>query len=32
MQNGVSLADLVSAIDSNNHNKGAGYIEKRGEQ
>jgi cobalt-zinc-cadmium resistance protein CzcA len=29
---GVSLADLVSAIDSNNHNKGAGYIEKRGEQ
>jgi len=29
---GVSLADLVSSIDSNNHNKGAGYIEKRGEQ
>jgi cobalt-zinc-cadmium resistance protein CzcA len=29
---GVSLADLVSAIDSNNHNRGAGYIEKRGEQ
>ena len=29
---GVSLADLVSAIDRNNHNTGAGYIEKRGEQ
>ena len=29
---GVSMADLVSAIDSNNHNRGAGYIEKRGEQ
>ena len=29
---GVSLADLVSAIDHNNHNTGAGYIEKRGEQ
>ena len=29
---GVSLSDLVSAIDRNNHNTGAGYIEKRGEQ
>ena len=29
---GVSMADLVTAIDQNNHNVGAGYIEKRGEQ
>ena len=29
---GVSLSDLVSAVDRNNHNMGAGYIEKRGEQ
>ena len=29
---GVSLSDLVSAVDRNNHNTGAGYIEKRGEQ
>ena len=29
---GVSLVDLVNAVDSNNHNRGAGYIEKRGEQ
>ena len=29
---GISLADLVTAVDSNNHNRGAGYIEKRGEQ
>lgn len=29
---GVSLADLVTAVDRNNHNTGAGYIEKRGEQ
>jgi len=29
---GVSLSDLVAAIDRNNHNTGAGYIEKRGEQ
>ena len=29
---GISLNDLVSAINRNNHNAGAGYIEKRGEQ
>ena len=29
---GVSMEDLVAAIDQNNHNVGAGYIEKRGEQ
>ncbi len=29
---GVSMAELVSAIDRNNQNAGAGYIEKRGEQ
>ncbi len=29
---GVSLSDLVAAVDRNNHNTGAGYIEKRGEQ
>ncbi|MFM7658940.1 MAG: efflux RND transporter permease subunit [Burkholderiaceae bacterium] len=28
----VSMAELVGAIDSNNQNAGAGYIEKRGEQ
>ncbi|MBM3336152.1 MAG: CusA/CzcA family heavy metal efflux RND transporter [Betaproteobacteria bacterium] len=29
---GVSMENLVAAIDQNNHNTGAGYIEKRGEQ
>ncbi len=29
---GVSLAELVNAVDRNNQNAGAGYIEKRGEQ
>lgn len=29
---GVSMSELVSAIDHNNQNAGAGYIEKRGEQ
>ncbi len=29
---GVSMAELVGAIDRNNQNAGAGYIEKRGEQ
>ena len=29
---GVSMGELVSAIDRNNQNAGAGYIEKRGEQ
>lgn len=29
---GVSMGELVSAIDQNNQNAGAGYIEKRGEQ
>ncbi len=29
---GVTMSDLVAAIDRNNHNTGAGYIEKRGEQ
>ena len=29
---GLSIADLITAIDRNNHNAGAGYIEKRGEQ
>ena len=29
---GVSMAELVAAIDRNNQNAGAGYIEKRGEQ
>lgn len=29
---GVSMENLVAAIDQNNHNAGAGYIEKRGEQ
>ncbi len=29
---GVSLAELVTAVDRNNQNAGAGYIEKRGEQ
>ncbi len=29
---GVSMGELVSAIDHNNQNAGAGYIEKRGEQ
>ncbi len=29
---GVSMAEMVGAIDRNNQNAGAGYIEKRGEQ
>lgn len=29
---GVSMENLVAAVDQNNHNVGAGYIEKRGEQ
>ncbi len=29
---GLSMADIVGAIDSNNSNVGAGYIERRGEQ
>ncbi|MCZ4307072.1 CusA/CzcA family heavy metal efflux RND transporter [Zoogloeaceae bacterium G21618-S1] len=29
---GLTLADMVTAIDRNNANVGAGYIEKRGEQ
>jgi cobalt-zinc-cadmium resistance protein CzcA len=29
---GVSMENLVTAIDQNNQNTGAGYIEKRGEQ
>lgn len=29
---GLSLGDLVSALERNNNNVGAGYIEKRGEQ
>lgn len=29
---GLSLSDLVAAIDANNDNMGAGYIEKLGEQ
>lgn len=29
---GVSIGELVAAIDRNNQNVGAGYIEKRGEQ
>ena len=29
---GISMGELVSAIDHNNQNAGAGYIEKRGEQ
>ena len=29
---GLTLADIVSAIDRNNNNVGAGYIERRGEQ
>ena len=29
---GVSMENLVAAIDQNNHNAGAGYIEKQGEQ
>jgi cobalt-zinc-cadmium resistance protein CzcA len=29
---GISMEELVSAIDHNNQNAGAGYIEKRGEQ
>jgi cobalt-zinc-cadmium resistance protein CzcA len=29
---GVSMESLVASIDQNNHNAGAGYIEKRGEQ
>ena len=29
---GVSMENLIAAIDQNNHNAGAGYIEKRGEQ
>lgn len=29
---GLTLAEIVTAIDRNNNNVGAGYIEKRGEQ
>ncbi|HSI60427.1 MAG TPA: CusA/CzcA family heavy metal efflux RND transporter [Ideonella sp.] len=29
---GLSLADVVAALQSNNANQGAGYIERRGEQ
>ncbi len=29
---GVSMENLVTAVDQNNHNVGAGYIEKQGEQ
>ncbi|RDK07055.1 CusA/CzcA family heavy metal efflux RND transporter [Cupriavidus lacunae] len=29
---GLSLADVVSALEKNNNNVGAGYIERRGEQ
>ena len=29
---GLTLADIVTALDRNNSNAGAGYIEKRGEQ
>ncbi|WP_164252410.1 efflux RND transporter permease subunit, partial [Stenotrophomonas maltophilia] len=29
---GLTLTDLVSALDKNNSNVGAGYIERRGEQ
>jgi cobalt-zinc-cadmium resistance protein CzcA len=29
---GLTLADIVTALDRNNSNVGAGYIEKRGEQ
>ncbi|MFM0117473.1 CusA/CzcA family heavy metal efflux RND transporter [Paraburkholderia sp. RL18-101-BIB-B] len=32
MSYGLTLADVVRAIDRNNANVGAGYIEKRGEQ
>ena len=32
MSYGLSLADLVTALERNNNNVGAGYIEKRGEQ
>ncbi|MFB9122144.1 CusA/CzcA family heavy metal efflux RND transporter [Paraburkholderia dipogonis] len=32
MSHGLTLADVVRAIDRNNANVGAGYIEKRGEQ
>ena len=32
MSYGLSLADVVRAVQSNNDNVGAGYIEKRGEQ
>lgn len=29
---GITLADIVTALDRNNSNAGAGYIERRGEQ
>ena len=29
---GLSLADIVNALEKNNSNQGAGYIERRGEQ
>lgn len=29
---GLTLQDIVTALERNNHNLGAGYIEKRGEQ
>ncbi|WP_076591336.1 efflux RND transporter permease subunit [Herminiimonas arsenitoxidans] len=32
MSYGLSLEDLVTALERNNNNVGAGYIEKRGEQ
>ncbi|MFM0187966.1 CusA/CzcA family heavy metal efflux RND transporter [Paraburkholderia nemoris] len=32
MSYGLTLADVVSALERNNDNVGAGYIEKRGEQ
>ncbi|MBW8715350.1 MAG: CusA/CzcA family heavy metal efflux RND transporter [Variovorax paradoxus] len=32
LAHGLSMADLVSALERNNANVGAGYIEKRGEQ
>ena len=32
MANGIALSDLVGALERNNSNVGAGYIERRGEQ
>jgi Cu/Ag efflux pump CusA len=31
-RHGLSLADIVNALEKNNSNQGAGYIERRGEQ